>query len=149
MEKNITKKDYFTAIQALLDEVELSDHVTGDITSGMAIEFCEKELTALETKAQKAKERAAAKKNEPDALTEAILSVLRADKYQTIPEITVQVTELIPGTTNAQVTYRLSRVLVKEGLAENQEVTIPAAEGARARKVQGYKAVETESETEE
>ena len=118
MEKNITKKDYFTAILALLDEVELSDHVTG-VTSGMAIEFCEKELTALETKAQKAKERAAAKKNEPDALTEAILSVLRADKYQTIPEITVQVTELIPGTTNAQVTYRLSRVLVKEGLAEN------------------------------
>lgn len=139
MEK-ITKKDYFTAILALLDEVELSDHVTGDITSGMAIEFCEKELTALDNKSLKAKERAAAKKAEGNELTQTVLSVLSADKFETIPDITVRVAGLMPGTTTAQVTYQLSRVLVKEGLAESQELTIPAVEGGRARKVRGYKA---------
>ena len=139
MEK-ITKKDYFSAILALLDEVELQNHVTGDITSAMAIEFCEKELAALDNKSLKAKERAAAKKAEGNELTQTVLSVLSADKFETIPDITVRVAGLMPGTTTAQVTYQLSRVLVKEGLAESQELTIPAVEGGRARKVRGYKA---------
>ena len=42
--------------------------------------------------------------------------------------------------TVAKVTYRLTQ-LVKNGEAEKTELTIPGAEGQKARKVQGYKLI--------
>jgi len=73
MEK-MTKKEMFAHIaQALANEAEVVD-------------FCAKEIKALEARAEKAKERAAKKAQEADELTEAIYAVL-GDEPMTLADI--------------------------------------------------------------
>lgn len=76
MSNKLTKKDYFAQILDILGDTkpELTD-------------FVNKEIASLDAKAAKAKERAAAKKAEPDALADAVYAVLTTEP-QTIDEIT-------------------------------------------------------------
>ena len=124
----MTKKEMFEAVKAIVvgEEVEVSREEI--------VEFCEKEIAALETRAGKAKERSAAKKAEGDALAEAIVAVL-TEEAQTIAEITAAIDD--PEVTVHRVTYRLGK-LVTEGKVKREEMTIPATEGAKARKVKAY-----------
>lgn len=124
----ITKKDKFAMI---LDILAASDHADAD----MLTEFVGNEIALLEKKAAKAKEAAANKKAEADELTIAVENVL-TDEYQTIAEVTA----CIEGedVTTAKVAYRLN-ALVKAGVAEKAEKTIPGGEGVKARKVQSYR----------
>ena len=99
-------------------------------------EFCMNEIELLDKKAAKAKERAAAKASEGDALTEAVIAVMTTDEFQPIATIAANVAD--EDATVAKCTYRLTQ-LVKNGLAEKQEITVGGSEGSKARKVQGYR----------
>ena len=101
-------------------------------------EFCMNEIELLDKKAAKAKERAAAKASEGDALTEAVIAVMTTDEFQPIATIAANVAD--EDATVAKVTYRLTQ-LVKNGTAEKQEITIVGSEGSKSRKVQGYRLV--------
>ena len=108
--KKVTKKEYYVMLKEV---VENSNSENKD----ELVEFIEKQITLLDNKAAKAKERAAEKRAEGDewrALVEATLT----DEYQTIADITEQIDN--EDVTKAKVTARLTQ-LVKDGLAVKEE----------------------------
>lgn len=98
------------------------------------IAFCENELALIDKKNAKAKERAAAKAKEADALQNDVLAVLSAD-FEPIADIAARVTN--PDATVSKVTYRLN-ALVAAGLAVKEQITVTGAEGGKSRKVMGF-----------
>ena len=132
MEK-ITKREMFEAIKATFE--------TGDckFEPAVVMAFCDKEIASLDAKAAKAKERAAAKKAEADELMVQVREAL-TDEFQTIADIAAAVGEVNPDATVSKTTYRLTR-LVEVGIAEKTQVTIPATDGGKARKVQAYRLI--------
>ena len=115
MEKKITKKEYYAM---------LKDIVRGDSNSEMTnsqyelIKFIDKQIEAIETKAEKAKEKAAEKKANGDELREVVQSVL-TDEYQTIDTIVSQIEG--EDITKAKITARLTS-LVKAGLSTKSDL---------------------------
>ena len=132
MEK-ITKREMYEAIKETFE--------TGSckFDAATVVAFCEKEIASLDSKAAKAKERAAAKKANADGLTDLVAAAL-TDEFQVIADIAAAVAESDADATVSKVTYRLGK-LVEAGKAEKTQVTIPAAEGSKARKVQAYRAL--------
>ena len=132
MEK-ITKKDMYEAIKETF--------VTGSckFDADTVIAFCDKEIASLDAKAAKAKERAAAKKAEADVLMGQVQDAL-TDDYQTIADIATAVSGVNSDATTSKVTFRLTK-LVEAGVAEKTQITIPATETTKARKVNAYKLV--------
>jgi len=110
-EKKMTKKDYFNAIKEIIEGTD--SEIKGEL-----IYFIESQIASIDNKAEKAKERAAAKKAEGDALRDAVKSVLTND-LQTAEEILSQLDgeEL----TVAKVRARLTQ-LVNLGEAEKADV---------------------------
>ena len=134
MEK-ITKREMFVAIKTAMETGEACVYDAETV-----IAFCDKEIAALDNKAAKAKERAAAKKAEADVLMGQVADALDADEFKTIADIAAAVAEVNADATVSKVTYRLTK-LVEAGAAEKTQVTIPATDNAKARKVQAYRAV--------
>lgn len=121
-DKKMTKKDYFNMIKdALADNADV-------------VAFCEKEIAALDHKAVKAKERAAAKAAEGDALMDAIAAVL-TDEPMTNADILAAIAD--EEATVNKIAYR-TNMLAKSNRAVKTEVTIPAEEGGRTRKLVAY-----------
>ena len=135
MEK-ITKREMFEAIKETFE--------TGSCKFDAEVvkAFCDKEIASLDAKAAKAKERAAAKKAEADVLMGQVEDAL-TDEFQVIADIAAAVAEVNADATVSKVTYRLGK-LVEAGTAEKTQVTIPATETSKARKVQAYRAVVTD-----
>ena len=119
----ITKREMFEIIKDIVagEDVEVDAQVVAD--------FCDKEIAALDTKAAKARERAAAKKAEGDALKELVAGAL-TDELQTIADITVDVVEQDAEATAGKVGYRL-RALEAEGVAVKEKVKIKGETGTR------------------
>lgn len=130
MEK-LTKRNVY---EALLKMVETG---TLEITEDELKTFCENEIALLDKKAEKAKERAATKRAEGDALTDAVRAALTGE-FEPIADIAARIDG--EDVTVSKVSYRLTQ-LVKAGEAEKEQITIPATEGQKARKIMGYKAV--------
>ena len=130
MEK-ITKREMFEAIKETFE--------TGSCKYDAAVvtAFCDKEIAALDSKAAKAKERAAAKKAEADVLMGQVEAAL-TDEFQVIADIAATVAAENADATVSKVTFRLTK-LVESGVAEKTQVTIPATETTKARKVQAYR----------
>ena len=130
MEK-ITKREMFEAIKETFE--------TGKCKYEAAVvtAFCDKEIAALDSKAAKAKERAAAKKAEADVLMGQVEDAL-TDEFQVIADIAAAVAGVNADATVSKVTFRLTK-LVESGVAEKTQVTIPATETTKARKVQAYR----------
>ena len=109
--KKMTKKEMYEVIKAVVvgREVEVSEE---DILA-----FCDKEIENLDKKATKAKERAAGKKAEGDALREEVFSHVTGE-WQTADAITA----LVVGEdiTKAKVVARLTQ-LVKAGMVEKEQ----------------------------
>ena len=135
MEK-ITKREMYEAIK------ETFETGTCKFDAATVTAFCDKEIAALDAKAAKAKERAAAKKAEADVLMGQVEDAL-TDEFQVIADIAAAVAEVNADATVSKVTYRLGK-LVEAGAAEKTQVTIPATETSKARKVQAYRAVVTD-----
>lgn len=133
MEK-ITKKEMYAAIKETFETGECK------FDADVVIAFCEKEMAALDTKAAKAKERAAAKKAEADVLYDQVKDALSTEEFQTIADIAAAVAEVNADATVSKVTYRLTK-LVEAGVAEKTDITIPASESTKARKVKGFRAI--------
>lgn len=133
MEK-FTKREMFEAIAA--------GAAAGSFTvpADEIVEFCNKEIAALDKKAAKAKERAASKAAEADELTALVAAALATDEYKTIADVAAVVAETDGDATVSKVTYRLTK-LVKDGAAEKTEVTVPGKDGGKARKVVAYRAI--------
>ena len=138
MEK-MTKREMFEAIKGLAESGALHMADFNEAISDEAVaEFCANEIALLDKKAVKAKERAAQKRAEGDELTDAVRAAMSTEDFEPIAEIAARIDG--EDVTVAKVTYRLTQ-LVKNGEAEKQELTIPGAEGQKARKVQGYKLI--------
>lgn len=85
-----------------------------------AIAFIEKEIAALDAKNEKAKERAAAKRAEGDAMKAAIGNVL-GDEPMTVNEILEAIVGEYPDITPAKVVSRVN-ALVKDEAAVKETV---------------------------
>lgn len=132
--KKITKKTMFENLRDLAESGALHmQDFNEDITDTMVIEFCEKEIAALDAKASKAKENAAKKKAEGDALREVIAQVL-TNEFQTIAEVTAQIEG--NDVTIGRVTNRLA-ALATAGIAEKSQITV--GEGSAKRKIAAYR----------
>lgn len=122
-ELKMTKAMWFEAIKAVVEasEAEQKEEM---------VAFIDAQVELLAKKADKAKERAAAKKVEGDELREVVQSVL-TEELQTIDAIV----DKIEGedVTKAKITARLTQ-LVKAGLAEKEAIK------AGDRKVMAYRA---------
>ena len=128
MEK-LTKRSVY---EALLKMVETG---TLEITEDELKTFCENEIALLDKKAEKAKERAATKRAEGDALTDAVRGALTGE-FEPIADIAARIEG--EDVTVAKVQYRLGQ-LAKNGEAVKEQITIPGSEGQKARKVMAYK----------
>ncbi len=113
MTDKMTKKDYFNMIaEAMADNADV-------------VAFCNKEIAALDNRAAKAKERAAKKAAEGDALMEAIAGVL-TNEPMTLAEIVEALG--IEGVTPGKVTLRAGK-LVEAGRAVKTEVAKAEGKG--------------------
>ena len=131
MEK-ITKREMFEAIIALATGGEMKYEAEAFVN------FCENEISLLDKKAAKAKERAATKKAEGDELTEAVRAAMSVEEFEPIADIAARIEG--EDVTVAKVQYRLSQ-LVKNGEAEKEQITVPGGEGQKARKIMAYKLI--------
>lgn len=126
----VTKRERYESIKALVETVGA---VEGIDTDGI-VAFCDKEIATLDTRAEKAKERAAEKRAEGDELQAAVLAAL-TDELASRQEIT----DRIEGedVTLAKVGYRLT-ALVKQGLAVKEEIAVTGEDG-KSKKVAAYR----------
>ena len=126
----ITKRERYESIKALIEAV---GDVEGFDTDGI-VAFCDKEIEALSTRAEKAKERAAAKRAEGDELQAAVLEALN-DTPATRQEVTDRIEN--DEVSVAKVGYRLTQ-LVKAGLAVKEDVVVEGEDG-KSKKLSGYR----------
>ena len=132
MEKTtITKREMYEQIILMFTE---DAETEVKVSAEDVVAFCNKEIEALEKKAVKAKERAAAQKAEGDELTDAVLAVL-TDEFQPAGDIVKALNR--EDVTTHKVSYRL-RVLVEGGKAVKDQINI-ATEGEKKHLVMGYK----------
>lgn len=113
MEKKLTKKEILAAIKtAVADMSEV-----GGVPTATVIEFIDTTIDQIDAKAVKAKERAAGKKAEGDALREEVFSHV-TNEWQTADAITA----LVVGEdiTKAKVVARLTQ-LVKADMVEKEQ----------------------------
>ena len=133
MEAKITKKMKFEGMIAYFKGEET------DMTEAQFIEFCKEQIADLDKKATKAKERAAAKKAERDALYTVVASVM-TDEFQTVANVFEQVAPLVTedmGEVSTQkIISRISK-MVEAGEVEKTQVTVEA--DGKKRKCMAYK----------
>lgn len=133
MEK-ITKREMFEALVAYAEATDMEVQVgEAVVTATDFVAFATKEIEQLDKKAVKAKERAAAKRAEGDALTDAVLAVLTGE-FQTAADVAAQIED--EDATVAKVSYRLG-ALVKDGKAVKEDIKVDR-EGKKAV-LKGYK----------
>ena len=125
--KKITKAEYFGMIK---------DVVAGsDVENAQELmDFIDKQVALITSKAEKAKARAAKQKAEGDELRDAVQAVLTGE-LQVIDEIVAQVD--FEDVTKAKVTARLTQ-LVNAGIAVKEQQKVDS------RKVMAYKLADTD-----
>ena len=128
----MTRKEILT----LIKESAIDGTWKKELTTEDVVAFCDKEIAAIDKKAEKAREKAAQKRAEGDALTAAIKAVLSSDTFELISDITAKVD--FPEVTASKVSVRLSQ-LFKNGEAARDEITIPGKDGQKSSKRVAYK----------
>ena len=136
-DKKMTKKETLEAIKATLTE----NFEAADVAE--YVEFIDAEVAVLDKRAEKERERRAAKKVEGDELKDAIKAVIDgAEEPITAEDIADKIAEDFPEVTKAKVTYRAS-ALAKDGEVDKTKVTVDG------RKIVAYApagTVETDAE---
>lgn len=127
MAEKMTKVMWFDEIKAVIENSEYENKEG-------ALEFIDKQVELITSKAAKAKERAEKAKAKGDEMREAVKAVL-TEEFQTIDAITAQVEG--EEITKAKVTARLTQ-LVKAGVAEKDQIK----EEGSSRKVMAYRLIE-------
>lgn len=122
MTNNLTMKEFYNTVKTL------------DGVTDVMIAICDKQIAALDKKAEKAKERRAQKKAEGDALLDAVKELLTND-LQLSSDIASQIVDENGETISAQkVNYRL-RTLVENGFAIKEEVKVEKADGKTTKRM--------------
>lgn len=131
MEKKVTKKEKFAAILDVVKYADFEEDYEGERDELIAL--VEGEMSALEKRAEKAKERAAKKRTEIDELGEEVLMFIeQADgEFVTIADIVAAIDD--ENVTAAKVQARLSK-LVKAEKVVKEDITV----GEDKRKRKGY-----------
>lgn len=124
MEKKITKREYFEMLKEIVNE-------SNSENKGELIYFIESQIASIETKAAKAKERAAAKKAMGDELRDTVKSVL-TNEFQTADEITAKVD--VEDISKNKVIARLTQ-LVNLGEVEKTDVKDKSGKTRKAYKL--------------
>ena len=129
MEKTkITNKSRYAAIINALTGAPC------DIETDELVNFCERQIAAIDRKSEKARERAAEQRKVSDELTERIAAML-TDEPQTLGDLAAAIGD--EDITTSKVSARCSK-LVKEGRAAKTEVTVSGTEGTKSRKLVAY-----------
>ena len=128
-----TKRDFYEAIIKAMETGETN------IEPDKIIEFCENEITLLDKKADKAKERAAAKKAEVDELMEKVYAVLSDTEFMTRNAVMDALGDMPEDVSIAKVGARLTK-MVNNQTVEKSELTVANAEGKKS-KVMGYRKI--------
>ena len=122
MTNNLTMKEFYNTVKTMADATE------------EMIAICDKQIAALDKKAEKAKERRAQKKAEGDALLDAVKELL-TNELQLSSDIASQIVDENGETISAQkVNYRL-RTLVENGFAIKEEVKVEKADGKTTKRM--------------
>ena len=120
----LTKKDYYEMIKGIVTESDVENKEE-------LVAFVDKQVEAIDSRAAKAKERAASKKVEGDVLRAQVEGLL-TNEYQTAEDILAQAQGA--DLTKAKITARLTQ-LIKAGVAEKEAVKV------EDRKVMGYRLI--------
>lgn len=120
----LTKKDYYGMIREIVVESDIEN-------KDELVAFVDKQVEAIDSRAAKAKERAASKKVEGDALRNQIEGLL-TNEYQTAEDILAQAQGA--DLTKGKITARLTQ-LIKAGVAEKEAIKV------EDRKVMGYRLI--------
>ena len=114
----LTKKDFYAALRGMVEGIEF----VGEIPADEVLAFIDKTVEQIDSKATKAKEKAAEKKAAEDDIYKAVVAALTAD-FQTIDEITAAVQEATGDEeiTKSKVTARLTKA-VKAEVAKKEQV---------------------------
>lgn len=137
MEK-ITKRQMYTAMINYANGEDFAFETENGmvtVTADEIVAFAENEITLLDKKAAKAKETAAKKKTESDALMDAVAAALGED-FEPIADIAARIEG--DDVTVSKCTYRLNK-LVENGVAEKQAIKVPGSDGKKNRSIQGYR----------
>lgn len=110
-EKKVTKIECLTEIKGIVESIEIDNKEE-------LISFLDSQIDSITRRAEKAKERAAAKKAEGDELRDTVKSVLTTE-FQTADEITEAIAN--DEISKAKVIARLTQ-LVNLGEAEKTDV---------------------------
>jgi len=130
----ITKRDVLTTLVKAIDAGDIMLDAY-DVSAEDVKAYAENEITLLDKRAVKAKERAEKNKAESDELTEVVYETL-TDEFEPIANILSRIEG--EDLSAAKVVARM-RKLVDAGRAEKTELKVKPAEGGRARSVMGYK----------
>ena len=113
MEKKLTKKDYYAALRAMVEGIEM----VGDIPADEVLAFIDKTVEQIDAKATKAKEKAAEKKADGDALRMEVLLLL-TDEFQTADAITAAIDD--QEVSKARVVSRLTQLVNSKDAVKEQ-----------------------------
>ena len=122
-DKLTDRKIYTAIVEGTLD----------DLDTDAIVAWAEKKIAQLDNKAAKAKETAAKKKNEGDALADAVLQAVTGE-FETIADIAARIEG--DDVTVSKVAYRLNAA-AKAGTLEKGELVIAGEKGKR--KVVAYR----------
>ena len=118
----MTMKEFYNTVKTMADATE------------EMIAICDKQIAALDAKAEKAKAKRAEKKAEGDALTDVVKSLL-TDELQLSDAIAAQIIgEDGEAISRQKVDYRL-RTLVANGIAVKEDVKVEKADGKTSKRV--------------
>lgn len=135
--KKLTKREHYEEIKNLIS-LAIDNDFEGFDFNGM-MDFCDKEIEAIDTKAAKAKERAAIKRAEGDVLRDAVQAVL-SDEPMTVAEIIAALPESIEEVTPSKVVNRLSRLADESvGIVIKGKTSIPNEDGKGKRNLTTYR----------
>jgi len=112
--KKVTRKEYFAAVRALVENIES----VGEYTADEVLAFIDNEVAKIDAKAAKAKEKAAEKKAETDALKDRVFEVI-TEEPQTVDAIVAAIGD--EEVTKSKTVSRLT-ALAREGAVIKEEV---------------------------
>ena len=129
-----TKREFYEAIKGCMETGDMS------IIPEEVIAFCDKEIAALDRKAEKARENAAKKKAEGDKLTDLVRAAL-TENFQITADIAAAIPTDETEVSIAKVQYRLNQ-LISLGEAEKTDMSI--GEAGSKRTLKAYRRIVTD-----
>ena len=129
--KKTTKKEYFEQVKTIL-------LASPNMISTELIEFIDKEIAALDKKAEAAKVARDKKKAANDELMEEVFNCLTSEEFTVIPQI-MKHFEGREEISSAKVTARLKKLVDAERV--EKDIVKVSAEGEKTRTLTGYRVI--------